>query len=505
MTSELIINVTREESRVALLEGGQVVELYIERKKDTSLVGNVYKGRVLKILPGMQSSFIDIGLEKAAFLYVSDIMPNDEDYYAPFIESKSDEVPSVENPPIATETPKPLPIEELIQEGQEILVQVAKDPMGTKGARVTSYVTLPGRYCVLMPNVEHVGISRRIENEQTREQLKSIANEIKPKGFGIIMRTASEDASAEEIRRDLEFLLLVWENIQRKKDKVSAPVLLYSDLDLVFRSIRDFMSHEVERLVIDSPDEFERLSEFVKNYFERLLERIELYEGREPIFDAFAIEHDVSRALERKVWLKSGGYIIIDQTEAMTVIDVNTGKFVGKENLEDTILKTNLEAVKETAYQIRLRNLGGIIIMDFIDMEKMENREKVCNALVEAMKKDRAKSTIYNISELGIIQMTRKRVRESLGRVLCGQCPYCEGKGFVKSARTVAYEIFRKLRKMNLPSGKMAVITANSAVAELLSDEERYGIEEIENTFGIKLIVKEDFRLHQEHYEIILL
>jgi len=505
MTSELIINVTREESRVALLEGGQVVEIYIERKKDTSLVGNVYKGRVLKILPGMQSSFIDIGLEKAAFLYVSDIMPNDEDYYTPFIESKSNEEPGADNPPIPMEAPKPLPIEELIQEGQEILVQVAKDPMGTKGARVTSYVTLPGRYCVLMPNVEHVGISRRIENEQTREQLKSIANEIKPKGFGIIMRTASEDASAEEIRRDLEFLLLVWENIQRKKDKVSAPLLLYSDLDLVFRSIRDFMSHEVERLVIDSSDEFERLSEFVKNYFERLLERIELYEGREPIFDAFAIEHDVSRALERKVWLKSGGYIIIDQTEAMTVIDVNTGKFVGKENLEDTILKTNLEAVKETAYQIRLRNLGGIIIMDFIDMEKMENREKVCNALVEAMKKDRAKSTIYNISELGIIQMTRKRVRESLGRVLCGQCPYCEGKGFVKSSRTVAYEIFRKLRKMNLPSGKMAVITANSAVAELLSDEERYGIEEIENTFGIKLIVKEDFKLHQEHYEITVL
>jgi ribonuclease G len=505
MTSELIINVTREESRVALLEGGQVVELYIERKKDTSLVGNVYKGRVLKILPGMQSSFIDIGLEKAAFLYVSDIMPNDEDYYTPFIESKSDETPGVDNPPVPMETPKPLPIEELIQEGQEILVQVAKDPMGTKGARVTSYVTLPGRYCVLMPNVEHVGISRRIENEETREQLKLIANEIKPKGFGIIMRTASEDASAEEIRRDLEFLLLVWENIQRKKDKVSAPVLLYSDLDLVFRSIRDFMSHEVERLVIDSPDEFERLSEFVKSYFERLLERIELYEGREPIFDAFAIEHDVSRALERKVWLKSGGYIIIDQTEAMTVIDVNTGKFVGKENLEDTILKTNLEAVKETAYQIRLRNLGGIIIMDFIDMEKIENREKVCNALVEAMKKDRAKSTIYNISELGIIQMTRKRVRESLGRVLCGQCPYCEGKGFVKSARSVAYEIFRKLRKMQLPSGKMAVITANSAVAELLSDEERYGIEEIENTFGIKLIVKEDFKLHQEHYEITVL
>jgi ribonuclease G len=505
MTSELIINVTREESRVALLEGGQVVELYIERKKDTSLVGNVYKGRVLKILPGMQSSFVDIGLEKAAFLYVSDIMTNNEDYYAPFIESESDDVTEGDPPPVVAEIPKPLPIEELIQEGQEILVQVAKDPMGTKGARVTSYVTLPGRYCVLMPDVEHIGISRRIEDEETRAQLKAIATEMKPKGFGIIMRTASEDASAEEIRSDLEFLLLIWENIQRKKDKTSAPVLLYSDLDLVFRSIRDFMSHDVERLVIDSTDEFERLCEFVKTYFQRLLERIELYESKEPIFDAFAIEHDVSRALERKVWLKSGGYIIIDQTEAMTVIDVNTGKFVGKENLEDTILKTNLEAVKETSYQIRLRNLGGIIIMDFIDMEKLENRDKVFNALVDAMKKDRAKSTIYNISELGIIQMTRKRVRESLGRVLCGQCPYCEGKGFVKSARSVAYEIFRKLRKMNLPSGKMVVITANSTVAELLSDEERYGIEEIEDTFLIKVIVKEDFKLHQEHYEITVL
>src|SRR5208283_1312557 len=287
MTSELVINVTREESRVALLEGGQVVEQYIERKRDTSLVGNIYKGKVLKILPGMQSSFIDIGLEKAAFLYVADIMRDTEDYYAAFLDGETEYQELYAANECKEES---LSIEELIQEGQELLVQVSKDPMGTKGARVTSYVTLPGRYCVLMPNVEHVGISRRIEKEETREQLKAIANEMKPKGFGSIMRTASEDASAEEIRRDLEFLLLVWENIQRKKDKVSAPVLLYSDLDLVFRSIRDFMSQEVSRLVIDSPDEFERLCEFVKSYFSRLLERIELYEGREPIFDAFAIE-----------------------------------------------------------------------------------------------------------------------------------------------------------------------------------------------------------------------
>ncbi|MBZ0157254.1 MAG: Rne/Rng family ribonuclease [Alphaproteobacteria bacterium] len=502
MTGELVINVTREESRVALLEGGQVVELYIERKRDASLVGNIYKGKVLKILPGMQSSFIDIGLEKAAFLYVADIMTDMGDYYSAFLDS---EVVDQELYSRAEYVEKTFSIEELIQEGQELLVQVSKDPIGTKGARVTSYVTLPGRYVVLMPNVEHVGISRRIENEETRTLLKSIAAEVRPKGFGLIMRTACEDATIDEIRRDLEFLLLLWENIQKKKEKVSAPSLLYSDLDLVFRSVRDFMSHEVERLIIDSPDEYERLKDFARSYFPRLIDKIELYEGREPVFDAFGIELDISRVLGRRVWLKSGGYIVIDQTEAMTVIDVNTGKFVGKENLEDTILKTNLEAVKEIAYQIRLRNLGGIIITDFIDMEKAENREKVFKAFVEAMKKDRAKNTIYTISELGIIQMTRKRVRESLGRVLCEQCPYCEGRGFIKSARTVAYEIFRKVRKMNLASGTMAMIKANHAVAELLSDEERQGIEEIEEEYGIQLIIKEDIKLHQENYEITVL
>jgi ribonuclease G len=502
MTSELILNVTREESRVALLDGGQVVELYIERKRDASLVGNIYKGRVIKILPGMQSSFIDIGLDKAAFLYVADIMADVGEFYAAFIENGTE---SMDIYAKGEPAERPMVIEDLIQEGQELLVQVSKDPIGTKGARVTSYITIPGRYLVLMPSMEHVGISRRIEDEEARARLKAIAQEIKPKGFGLIMRTASEDATVEEIRRDLEFLLLLWDNIQKKKERVSAPALLYSDLDLVFRSVRDFMSHDVERLVIDSPEEYERLKEFARTYFPRLTERIELYEGREPIFDAFAIELDISRALGRRVWLKSGGYIIIDQTEAMTVIDVNTGKFVGKENLEDTILKTNLEAVKEISYQIRLRNLGGIIIIDFIDMEKPENRDKVFNAFVEAMKRDRAKNTIYTISELGIIQMTRKRVRESLGRVLCEQCPYCEGKGFIKSARTLAYEIFRKLKKMNLPAGTTAMIKANPVVAELLSDEEHQGVEEIEATYGIKLIIKDHAHFHQENYEITTL
>lgn len=501
MTTELLINVTREESRVALLEGGQVVELYIERKRDASIVGNVYKGKILKILPGMQSAFVDIGLEKAAFLYVSDIMTDMEEYYTAFLEEGSEELDSEKFGHIH----RTLPIEELIQEGQELLVQVSKDPIGTKGARVTSYITIPGRYVVLMPNVEHIGISRRIEDEDTRSELKAFATQIKPKGFGMIIRTVCEDASPEEIQHDLDFLMLLWKTIQEKKENVSAPSLLYNDLDLIFRSVRDFMKHEVERLVIDSAEEFEKIKYFAKTYFPRLIDRIELHNYKEPIFDAFGIELDISRALGRKVWLKSGGYIIIDQTEAMTVIDVNTGKFVGKESLEDTILKTNIEAVKEIAYQIRLRNLGGIIIIDFIDMEKLENREKVFNAFVDAMKKDRAKNTIYTISELGIIQMTRKRVRESLGRVLCEQCPYCEGKGFIKSARSVAYEILRKLKKMSLPQSSTAMIKANPAVAELLSDEERHGVEDIENNFGIKIIIKDEDKLHQENYEIVVL
>ncbi|MCE5195052.1 MAG: Rne/Rng family ribonuclease [Nitrospiraceae bacterium] len=498
MSGEILINAEREEVRVGLLEGGQVVEFYVERKRDASLVGNIYKGKVVKILPGMQSAFIDIGLERAAFLYVADIRTDVEEY-TPFLEDEEKDE-SLEL--ISQQGRSDLSIEEIIQSGQEILVHVSKDPIGSKGARVTSYITLAGRYLVLMPNVEHIGISRRISNEEERTRLKTIAENIKPKGYGLIIRTASESCSEEELKRDLEFLILIWENIQRKKDKVSAPALLYSDLDLVFRSVRDMLTQGVERLIIDSPEEYEKIREFVKTYFPKLLEKIVLHEGNEPIFDAFGIELDLSRALGRRVWLKSGGYIVIDQTEAMTVIDVNTGKFVGKEGLEDTILKTNLEAVKEIAYQIRLRNLGGIIIIDFIDMERLENRDKVFNAFLEAMKKDRAKNTIFNISELGLIQMTRKRVRESIGRILCEPCPYCEGKNYVKSPRTICYEIFRKLFKIARHSTDKIIVTAHPSVAELLSDEERQGLEDIENRYGIKVIIKEDIHLHQENYEI---
>lgn len=501
MESEILINITRDEIRVGLLEAGQLVEFYVERKQDASLVGNIYKGKIVKILPGMQSAFVDIGLDKAAFLYVTDIQEGLEEF-APFLEDEEKEN-SIES--VSKRVRPDLTIEELIQEGQEIIVQVSKDPIGTKGARVTSYITMPGRYLVLMPNVEHIGISRRIPDELERTRLRTIVDDIKLQGYGLIIRTASEGSTEEEIKKDLDLLLLLWDTIQKKQEKVSATSLLYSDLDLIFRSVRDLMIQDVKRLIIDSSEEYERIKEFVRTYFEKFLGKIELYEGTEPIFDAYGLELDISRALGRKVWLKSGGYIVIDQTEAMTVIDVNTGKFVGKEELEDTILKTNLEAVKEIAYQIRLRNLGGIIIVDFIDMEKYENRDRVFNAFVEAMKKDKAKNTISHISELGLIQMTRKRVRESLGRTLCEPCPYCEGKAFVKSPRTLCYEIFRKVSRLAKHGNNRIIVTTHPTVAELLADEERAGIEDIENTHNVKTTIQESRTLHQENYEVTVL
>ncbi len=493
MPGKIIINMSPEETRVALLESNaQLSELYIERKKDASLVGNVYKGKVVKILPGMQSAFVDIGLEKAAFLHAADVYSSFD--YSIFGEDLVDTVPLN------------LPIEDLLQERQEVFVQVSKDTIGTKGARVTSYITLPGRYLVLMPGVEHIGISRRISDEDERTRLKNLLSNLAPQNFGFIVRTASEGCTEDDIKKDIDFLMLLWENIQRKKDSVSSPHLLYSDLDLALRGVRDLLGNEVERLIIDSEEEYKKLVEFVNTYFPKLISKIELYEGPEPIFDAYGIELEIPKALGKRVWLKSGGYIVIDQTEALISIDVNTGKFVGKVSLEDTILKTNLEAVKEIAYQIRLRNLGGIIIIDFIDMEKEKNREKLFTVFQEAMSKDRAKCTILQVSELGLIQMTRKRVRESLGRTLCEPCSYCDGKGFVKSPITVCYEIFRELRKIGSTKKNCKImLTAHPQVIDLIYEDEREGFEEIERENGFKIIVKADKNYHQEYYEVAAL
>jgi ribonuclease G len=496
MANEIIINVTKGETRVGLLEGGQVVELYIDRKKEGDIVGNIYKGRVAKVLPGMQASFIDIGLEKAAFLYATDVSNTIEEY-AHLME---EEIEFTEG----KRRRSTIPIEDLLQEGQEILVQVSKEPIGMKGARVTSYITLPGRYLVYMPGVDHIGISRRIEAEDERRRLKEVISRLKRTGSGYIVRTVSEGQPEEEFMSDMRFLDLLWQNIEKKKERQSAPSLIHSDLDLVFKVVRDLFTTEINRLIIDSQEEYLKVKDFVETYTPILSDRIELYDKEEPIFDFYGIEIEIEKALKRNIWLKSGGYIMIDEAEALTAIDVNTGRYVGKKSLEETILKTNLEAAKEIAYQLRLRNIGGIIIVDFIDMEKEENRRKVYSSFLEAIARDKARVNIFQISELGLIEMTRKRVRGSLSSTLCDPCPYCEGNGYIKSPATICYEIFKEIRRITAKSDKekTVMVMVHPAVADLMYDEEREGIEELEKEIQKKIIIKEDPNLHQEEYEV---
>jgi ribonuclease G len=494
MANEIIINVRPYETRVALLEDRVLAELYVERTKDRGIMGNIYKGKVIKVLPGMQAAFVDIGLEKAAFLYVSDVYGGME-YYEE-MGFQGEEINTYFNPSSQ--------IEDLLSEGQEILVQVSKEPLGTKGTRITSHITLPGRYLVFMPTVDHVGVSRRIKDEKERRRLREIVHAIKPPSGGFIVRTASEGADAEEVQNDMEFLLRLWSNIQKKKESSPAPSLLHSDLTVVLRVIRDILSPQVNRIVLDSTEEYENILSFVNTYMPRLKYDIVLYEGKEPIFDAYAVEMEIDKILGRKVWLKSGGYIVIDMPEALVAIDVNTGRYVGKRNLADTILKTNLEAAKEIAYQLRLRNIGGIIIIDFIDMEREGDNEKVYQALEEALKKDRQKTTIFKISELGLVEMTRKRTRENISRVLGESCPYCEGAGLVKSKATICYDILREIERASSElGGRNVMVEVNPEVAGMLYEEERSGVEELERKLKKKIVIKGRPGFHQEQFTIL--
>jgi len=500
MTKELVINTTSQETRVALLEGGHIAELYIERGSDRGIVGNIYKGRVIRVLPGMQAAFVDIGLEKAAFLYVADVLDAMHAVEEIVDGMNGNGLSEGENGEHHPELP---PIEELLEEGQEVLVQIAKEPIGTKGARITTHISLPGRHLVYMPTVNHIGISRRIEDEVEKERLRELVEEIRPEGTGFIVRTVSEGKREEDLRSDMEFLASQWEEIQRVIDHHGAPALIHSELDVTCKVLRDILTEDVARIVVDSQEEYDKVVRFIGTFMPKLTYKIEKYLGDEPIFDAFGLEVEIARALGRKVWLKSGGYIIIEQTEALVAVDVNTGRYVGKHNLEDTILKTNLEAVKEVAFQLRLRNIGGLIIIDFIDMEKEAHREKVHAALEETLKNDKSKTNILKISELGLVEMTRKRVRESLGRSLCEPCPYCEGKGYVKSGTTMVYEIFRELmRELNDMPQKRVTLLVHPDVAALLYDEERNGIEEIEQHFGREIVINPRPGFHLEQYEI---
>jgi ribonuclease G len=506
MANEIIMNITDRESRLALIENGQVVEFHVERKGERGIVGNIYKGRVIKVLPGMQAAFVDIGLPRAAFLYVGDInyQIHDFNFIADEVENEepSEDQGQVEDGD-EDQVPMAVPIEDLIKEGQEILVQISKEPLGSKGARVTSHISIPGRHLVFMPTVDHVGISRRIEDESERQRLRDVIAAIKPPSCGVIVRTVSEKESSDKLQADLDFLQGTWQRIKDRERKVPAPSLIYEDLDLCLRGVRDLFTENVDRLVVDAREHRQRILEFMDTFMPSLKSSVELYEFDEPIFDYFGIELELNRALGRKVWLKSGGYINIDFTEALVAIDVNTGRYVGKRNLQETILKTNLEAVKEIAYQLRLRNIGGIIIVDFIDMDRAADREKVTNALQEALRKDKQKTNILKISELGLVQMTRKRTRESLTRTLCEQCPYCEGKGFIKSQTTLCYEILRSIAR-DLADDHHPSITVNAHpdVVHLLLEEGSDQLEKIQKRYNTKIQLNPDPHLYQEQYEI---
>ncbi len=494
MSDILVINSTGQETRVALVESGIITEFYVERKQDRGIVGHVYQGRILRVLPGMQAAFVDIGLEKAAFLYVADVYDTHE------VLTQSVETEALTR---GSRARPRKPIEELVKEGQHVLVQVAKEPIGTKGARVTSHISLPGRYLVYMPTVDHIGVSRRIESEEERQRLRDIIDEARPPGSGFIVRTASEGISAEHIQRDMEVLIMLWQDILRRREHAHPPELLYEELDLALRATRDLFSKEKGRLVVDDAKTFHRVRNFVQACMPEVVDHLALYDSPKPIFDAYGIEIEIDRSLARKVWLKSGGYIVIDHTEALTSIDVNTGRYVGKNTLEDTIVKINLEAVEEIVYQLRLRSIGGLIIIDFIDMERPSNREKVYQALEEALKADRVKTNALKISEFGLVEMTRKRVRESLVQFLCEECTYCEGKGYSKSAETVAYEIIREiLREGNALPGAVLVVQAHPSVTDVIMEEEHESVEQLERVFGKSIRLMPSRGFHVEQYEI---
>ncbi|HSD11619.1 MAG TPA: Rne/Rng family ribonuclease [Candidatus Binatia bacterium] len=555
MKKQIVLNCTPQETRVAILEGGQLAEIYIERLRSRGVVGNIYKARVQRVLPGMQAAFVDVGFEKAAFLHASDFL-HEITELAPLVSSSAItetsgdgedfrgaetepnealEEFSVDSVDVAGEDEgegepvspqggdtagevsaadprvrrraKRAPLETKLSRGQEILVQVSKEPIGTKGSRVTSYISLAGRYLVFMPTTNHIGVSRRIAEEQERKRLKDLVISLRPPGGGgFIVRTVCEGLSKREIQADINFLTRQWDRIMRKSESVAAPAVLYYDMDQVQRTVRDLLTPEVGRVWVDSPHEHQRILELVDTLAPRLKGRIALYEEPEPIFAHFGIEAQIDKALERKVWLKSGGYLVIERTEALAVVDVNTGRYVGKKNQDETILRTNLEAAEEVVRQLRLRNIGGLIIIDFIDMEKTGDRQRVYETLQEAVRqKDKAQTKILKISELGLVEMTRKRSRESLEQLLCSPCPHCEGTGSTKSAATVSYEILRKVQHASAfpAESSRVVVKTSSAVAGFLSDSENRVLDQIEKAIGKRIIIKaqEAFRLGQ--YEIV--
>jgi ribonuclease G len=598
--NQIVINVDIGETRVALIENGIVTELHVERRGERSVVGDVYLGKVTRVLPGMNAAFVDIGLERAAFLHFDDIVsegdlravvPEEEDDHpavpaasaASADDEEEDAAVDGDAPLAAVEGDLPgaddegegdatladliedtdtgaasatgaapeagngngngssarrskdrgkdrrrgrkdvrggrgersakkehrvpaarVPPRELLREGQDIVVQVNKGPISTKGARVTSHISLPGRYVVYMPTVEHIGVSKRIGNDKERKRLREVIEQLKPEKGGLIVRTASEGLTKKQLKNDVGYLVQTWGDIWRKREQSRAPTLLASELDVVLRTVRDVMGPDIEKIVIDDKEAHARLVRFVEQFMPDRKDDVLLYTGSEPIFDEYGIEDEIARALARKVPLKSGGYLIIDQAEALTAIDVNSGRFVGKKDVEETVTQTNLEAVDEIAYQLRLRNLGGLIILDLIDMDRQSNRDKVYRALADALKHDKAKTSILRISELGLVEMTRKRTRESLGRELHEPCFYCDGTGHVQSKLTIAYEILRQIRReRDQLKGYTVVVNAHPAVADTLKHEAREVLEEAQRRYVRRIVVHAKPEYHIEQFDLL--
>ena len=490
MKEEILVNVTPQECRAAVVENGMLQEMYIERASSRGLVGNIYRGKVIRVLPGMQAAFINIGRERSAFLHAAEILPISE-------------TELIENENITTPD-----INELLHDGQTITVQVIKDEIGTKGARLTTHLTIPSHFLVMMPDNQHIGVSQRIEEESERQRLKEILQqpEVEEDAPGYIIRTAAEGAKAEALSRDADFLGRLWKTIKSNIRSAKAPCLVHEDLDLTIRLIRDLAPSGVEKIRVDSDEVHTRLLSFVDDFIPALRPCVELYSGERPLFDAFNVEDEIEKALHRKVQLKSGGYLIIEQTEAMVTIDVNTGAFVGYRNLEDTIFKTNLEAASALARQLRLRNLGGIVIIDFIDMKEEEHKRQVLRTLEKALERDHAKTHISEVSSLGLVQMTRKRNRESLEHVLCEPCPTCDSRGSIKTAQTICYEIFRELyRSARAYEAQKYLVLATQEVVDRMLDEEASHLAELESMIGKPIRFQAERLYTQEQFDVVLL
>ncbi len=526
MSAELLVNITPRETRVALIENGMLQEIFVERERSRGIVGNIYKGRVSRVLPGMQAAFVDIGLERAAFLHASDISASAL-VLGSSATDQDDKVAVLATNGSATNGTQYENITRLVHEGQQILVQVIKDPLGTKGARLTTQISIPACYLVHLPDGDGgVGVSQRIEDEELREALRcrvaglaygdespqseggvtptTTQDDATPGGF--IVRTAAEISTDEKLVADVKFLRKLWTNISARAQASTAPELVHGDLPLLLRTLREMVGTELDRIRVDSRESYRRMMDFTQAFVPEFSSRLEHYPGERPIFDLYSVEDELERALERKVELKSGGHLVLDQTEAMTTIDVNTGAYVGHRNLEETIFKTNLEAAQAIARQLRLRNLGGIIIIDFIDMVDPEHRRQVLRALEKSLERDPTKTQLSEVSSLGLVQMTRKRIRESLEHVMCDPCPVCKGGGFIKSAQTICYEIFREiLREARQYDAKELLVLASREVIDLMVDEESASFAELEEFIGKPIKLQVEPQYFQAQYDVVLM